>query len=243
MAAPWTEKEINALVKIKEVHPHSSWEYVSKKIGSMHSPDACRRRYAPFAPKLTSVWSLPERRQLAKMIHYEPPPLWKEIGKYVNHEAEDCKAFYEKHITSKELDRGKREAKAEQNRMTKRRLSAVIIMSKTAAPQEKGKSATSTAGSSADDNNNNSSDHNGGEKSTTTSRSTATATATATATIPVVTTTPATTAITTRKRRFWTEKEVEILITMREQGSDWGDIASHVNRTPGACQSKWRRLR
>ena len=49
MAAPWTEKEINALVKIKEIHPHSSWEYVSKKIGGMHPPDACRRRYAPFA--------------------------------------------------------------------------------------------------------------------------------------------------------------------------------------------------
>ncbi|KAI7847542.1 hypothetical protein BDC45DRAFT_562259 [Circinella umbellata] len=239
MSAPWTEKEINALVKIKEVHPHSSWEYVSKKIGSMHSPDACRRRYAPFAPKLASVWSLSERRQLAKMIHYEPPLLWKEISKYVNHEAEDCKAFYEKHITSKELDRGKREAEAERNRMTRRRISAVIIMSKTATPQEKGKSTALTAGSSGDDNNNNSNDHNEGEKSTTTSRSTTTAAAT----IPVVTTTPATTATTTRKRRFWTEEEVEILITMREQGNNWGDIASHVNRTPGACQSKWRRLR
>ena len=64
------------------------------------------------------------------MIHYEPLPLWQEIGKRVNHEAEDCKMFYEKHITSKELDRGKREAKMEQNRMTKRRPSVVVIMSK-----------------------------------------------------------------------------------------------------------------
>ncbi|KAI9264934.1 hypothetical protein BDA99DRAFT_571289 [Phascolomyces articulosus] len=233
MAYPWTEAEINALVKTKQAYPHSSWDRIAQKIGSKHTPDACRRKYSSYAPKLATPWSLPQRRQLAKMVYYEPPTTWEAIGERVGHTSEECEAFYNNHVSFKELARGKREAQAEQRRLQFRPSSIIIVSGKqgtttkrtststsnTAVQQEKGKSIDETSATAAE------------------------GTSSVTATEPTRTTTiPTVTVPAGAKRRLWTEEEVDTLIQMRGEGHGWNDIAIRVNRTPGACQSKWRRL-
>ncbi|KAI9263437.1 hypothetical protein BDA99DRAFT_537438 [Phascolomyces articulosus] len=114
----WTDKYLKTMLREKRKHPHMPWEKVSQLLGHRHSARACNRKYLPFAPKMKNPLNLAERRKVCKMRNKKPPMEFRKIATQIpGISSADCRFYYEKCATAKEVERGIQEARAEQERI------------------------------------------------------------------------------------------------------------------------------
>ncbi|KAG2220496.1 hypothetical protein INT45_011500 [Circinella minor] len=112
---PWTAKDTKLMIREKKKNPHMAWEKVSQLLGYRHTPSACSRKFIPFAPKMKKPLSLTQRRTICKFRNYVPPVTYAKIAKKLSGiSTTECRFYYQKRATAKEIERGIREAKSEQ---------------------------------------------------------------------------------------------------------------------------------